>query len=327
MYGFADAVEIPFFEEMGGFGIVLLILLAIVVIAGMMYVADKVMDKLAGMDGEVDESEEKWIDLCQETDNDVFCLAISFLVNLHIRYLIRGENKPYEPGHAGNVVQSDANILYLVSIVFAALVGAGTLAHQQIHKYYRAKHGHGAFRRDHPYVHRGMDVIQHCNFMGCAWCFLFWGEWQLYVLGWESTVIGGCLVVAVFLSLSSFGVVLALYKFIIPNLESGYGIKRALKSLELSLGILVGFSWERAFDVGFEEMELKFEHMHETAGYAGFLFYALNIFLFLVVAPAWFLYIFPKAQQVEEDEKKEEKQRKEESLEAEKMKNLIPGRS
>merc|ERR1712224_34357 len=109
--------------------------------------------------------------------------------------------------------------------------------------------------------------------MTCAWCFLFWGEWQLYAFGWDSTIIGGSLVVAVVLSLSSFATVLVIYYFLVPLVPGGYGIRRALKSFELALGILVGFSWERAFDVGFEEMELKFESMKDLKDMAVIMFY------------------------------------------------------
>lgn len=310
MYGFADAVDTPFIEEMGGLGIILVIVFACLSIAAMMVLMDKTMDRVANADGTVDEEELEWMDLCRETDDDVFCLAISFLLCLYFRYLIRGSNHPYEPGHVGNVVQSDCNYLYLVACGFMALVMIGTTVSVEVRRYL-SRH-----ETRHPFFERALEMIQHCNFMSCAWCFLFWYEWQLYVLGWESTVIGGCLVVAVCVSLVSFGAVLIMYFFVVPRVPPGYGLKRALKSFELSLGILVGFSWERAFDIGFEEIELKFESSTGAErGQDRVLFYVLSLVLLIIVAPAWRLYIFPTAQKFEKlDEEEIEK-----SIEVDKM--------
>merc|ERR1719174_3273266 len=83
------------------------------------------------------------------------------------------------------------------------------------------------------------------------------------------------------------------------------GLQRALKSLELSLGILIGFSWERAFDVGFEQIEL---HMEMTMGHktwahqamASLLVSTMSIGLFAIVGPAWRYHILPKALQLQD---------------------------
>lgn len=295
MYGFADCREVEMFEELDTTGIILLIVGAALLILTLSFVMDKVMKKLALGDGVIDEDEERWIEICDETDDDVFCLAISFLCVLLFRQLIRGKTQPYEPGKVGNVTQTDANILLLVSVGFCVLAAAGAVAIVKFSSQLTANALDNRFTTN----------FQHLNSMILAWSFLFWAEWQLYVWGWEKTVIAGCLCVALFLTICSFAAV-----FAINQIEEHFQdkmAKRALNSLELALGVLVGFSWERAFDVGFEEIEHNLEHGAETSSVPGTVWVVLlSIVLFCFVAPAWRLYILPKTMALEEKEILEE---------------------
>lgn len=288
MYGFADSHEIEFLEEFGASGLVLIIIASGVIIAGLSYTMYLVMNRVAG--AEVDESEQKWMETCEETDDDVFCLAVSFLIVLLCRHLIRGKAQPYEPGEVGRVIQSDANYLLACSAGFGLLVclGAGIMM-----KYQDEMH-HGSSAR------RLSTIVQHLNSMIMAWAFLFWAEWQLYVWGWESSVIGGCIVIAVFMTM--FGMLCVfLLNFVQVHFRESKVMRRAMNSLELALGVLIGFSWERAFDVAFEEVHHEY---HEQA-YGEFVVSILAILLFAIVAPAWRLHILPKADKLEREAKME----------------------
>merc|ERR1719491_906580 len=95
--------------------------------------------------------------------------------------------------------------------------------------------------------------------------------------------------------------------FILDSVEAQFRgskmMKRAMGSLELALGVLVGFTWERAFDVGFEEFELKFEHHAKEAVLPGaFWVMLMSLVLWIIVAPAWRYYILPKALKMEQKE-------------------------
>jgi hypothetical protein len=288
MYGFADCQEVEMFEKLDAQGLIMLIVGAAVVICGLAFIMDKVMMKIAMADGVQDESEEEWIDTCEETDDDVFCLAISFLTVLFVRYLIRGKVYPYEPGKIGTISQGETNTLLSCAFCFLALAcgGAGIIIKYQ------------NLLSTNKFDRRITTNLQHLNSMIMAWSFLFWAEWQLYVWGWESTVIGGCLVVAVFLTVASFGCV-----FLLNCVQSHFsGSKmamRAMGSLELALGVLVGFSWERAFDVGFEEIEHTLAHRVHIGIPAHVSVVLMSIFLLIIVAPAWRYYILPKSAQME----------------------------
>jgi hypothetical protein len=294
MYGFADCKEIDFFEELSGFGILLLIMVTCFVIVSMCYVMDNIMDRTARASGGVDEDEELWMEICNETDDDVFCLAVSFLTVLYIRYQIRGHVMPYEPGKVGDVQQEHCTKLLLVSIAFALLVFAGQIVIMKYHEVLSSTE----------FNKRCVANLQHLNSMLMAWSFLFWAEWQLYVIGWERTVMGATLLLALLLTLLSFtGVVV--FTFIREHLHKKLA-KRAIGSLEVALGVLAGFSWERAFDVGFEEIEHAFAHQHGSLipGYAAVTL--LSFVLLCIVTPAWRYHILPKSMLLEETQEKKE---------------------
>jgi len=298
MYGFADCREVEYFEELSGTGIVLLICTTCTTIGLLCYIMNRLMKDTAravGEDGEaneIDEQEERWIEICSETDDDVFCLATSFLLVLYIRYVIRGTVMPYEPGKVGFIEQIHATKLLMVAAFFGALVVFGQV---MIIKYSDVL---GANEFDK----RCTENLQHLNSMTMAWCVLFWAEWQLYVSGWESTVIGGCLVIAVCLTILSFAGVVV-FTFVKEHLHQRLA-KRAIGSLELALGVLAGFSWERAFDVGFEEIEHAFTHHIETPMAPHVAVTVLSIILLMIVLPAWRYHILPKTMRLEEAEEK-----------------------
>lgn len=295
MYGFSDLQEVEFFEEHGATGIVMVMCIAAVVISFIAFTMSKVISGVASADGSTDEDEERWMEVCKEADDDVVCLAVSFLLVGLLRYVIRGKNFPYEPGKVGNVTQHDCNQLLgcgLCSFLLVAIGGAGIYYH------------HVSLRP----VRRVVENFQHLTSMLTAWVGLFYSEWQLYVWGWESTIIGGCLIVAccvTFFSLAGILVLNVSNSFVKAGEETSKMLGKAMRSGSLALGVLVGFSWERAFDVAFEEIALKMEKSrhHLVNSEAAVVF--MSIILFAVVAPAWRFYILPSTIEEEQLEDKE----------------------
>lgn len=288
MYGFADAREIAFVEELGVTGLILLIVVASALIGLLSVVTDYIMQKVAAGSGIIDEEEERWMEICDETDDDVFCLAVSFLFAMLFRQLIRGR-AVYEPGEVEGVDQHEANLLLGLALSFMLLVGIGAVV--IINK--------SAVLERHKTRKRMVGNFQHLNSMIMAWSFLFWAEWQLHVFGWERTVIGACIVIAFFLSFTCFTMVFVLSS-VAERFKSNKLAEKALGSLELALGVLVGFSWERAFDVGFEEVEHALVHDPRGSVIPAWVTVALlSILLLVVVAPAWRYYIFTKVRTLE----------------------------
>lgn len=286
MYGFADAQELEHIEHLGLTGLVLLLVVSSALILSLSMITDKVMKRMAARDGRVDQGEEKWMEVIDETDDDIFCLAISFQFVLLFRYLIRGEATPYEPGKEGKggVTQPQAHALLLVAVGFLVLVGAGAIVCSKF----------GNRMMQHAKSKRIVTNIQHLNSMIMAWSFLFWAEWQLYVSGWESTNIGATVFLAFCLTGASFTCVFVL-DALRERLKSNKMAERAVSSIELALGVLVGFSWERAFDVGFEEVEHALKHTYKSPMIpAHVVVLLMSSLLLIVVAPAWRYHILPK---------------------------------
>lgn len=105
------------------------------------------------------------------------------------------------------------------------------------------------------------------------------------------------MVIAFFLTGGSFAFVFVL-NIISERLKSNKMGSRALESVELALGVLVGFSWERAFDVGFEVVEHTVKHGSSSIP-APVSVALMSILLLIIVAPAWRYYILPKVDELE----------------------------
>lgn len=283
MYGFSDLGELEIVEEWGATGNVLVVVIAVVVIPLMALAMDIIEDKIAMADGLETLEEKQWREITEDADDDVFSLAISFLVVGLFRYHIRGKILAYEPGNIGQPTQTECNYLLGYGMFFAFLVVVGAMLIDRFRDEVR-----------NFYDGRPANVLQHLNTMVAAWCSLFWAEWQLHIIGWESTTIGSCLVIAMFFAFVSCCSVYGLDFLQHMAKARGASINKAVKSLELALGVLVGFSFERAFHVAFEEIALHAErHGYEWATQVVFIVMSGGIFA--VVYSAWVLYILPQS--------------------------------
>jgi len=287
MYGFADSQEV---ELLGTYGIIVAIVVASIFILGLSFFMRSVMAKVEARDildsngdaRQVEEEDQKWVDTCEEAEDDVFSLTVGFLIVLLLRNMIRGEVQAYEPGKIGAVTQSEANKLLMCSGVATLLVIVGAICpmHELI--------GESHLRK------RALTNVQHLNSMVMAWGLLFWAEWQLYVSGWEHTTMGGCIVVAISVSTGAFISVILLSAIPTAHTANKFG-KRAAKSIVLALGLLIGFTWERAFDVAFEELEEHYAEHHSSKWLGHAIVTCVSLVLTAIVAPAWRHYILPRA--------------------------------
>jgi hypothetical protein len=305
MYGFADSLKVPAIQEYGVWGCLGVIIFAFITLVVLMHVMDRVMERVVEDESSdagqmISAREAHWIERCEETDDDVFSLSISFLLVVLIRFSIRGRFMPYQAGQVGDVTQEDSWTLLAYVFLFLVLTTVGgALMMKYAGTYLKTIMDQAESRAKSPLVIRTCTLIQHVNSMTTAWLLLFWSEWQMYLQGWENTVIGGCILQAIILTLSSFCMVYVLVYF--EDQMPTKLAKRALKSLELALGILVGFSWERAFDVAFEEVDHYLRHHQHVSRTLGSLeALTLTLLLIAIVGPAWRLYILPKALTVED---------------------------
>jgi len=226
-------------------------------------------------DGEIDEEEAQWMDQVEDAENDVYSLCLGFSIMQVIRFSITGEVQAYGPAeHPETVEQFHANWLLAASVAFGAGTVAGT--------YVMAKLGN-----QHLQQRQALRTSLNVFSVAMAWCILFWGEWQIYVLGFSGVRIAGLLLVALSLTVGSCALILCLD--MIADTFS-HNEARGLRTVILSLGLMVGFTWERAFDIGLEDLS-----SHHGGKYKALTRVLFPTLLVAVVLPAWSKYILPHA--------------------------------
>jgi len=116
-------------------------------------------------------------------------------------------------------------------------------------------------------------------------------------MGFEGARIEGCLLTALLLTAIALTVVLALDSLAAVILHSKSDTS-AMRALMVSMGLMVGFTWERCFDLGLEHLSVH----HGGVLLQSFLRHASPLVMLAVVVPAWAWYILPKAKAAEVSE-------------------------
>jgi len=250
------------------------------VLSGLNAIAARVREKVIESDGRVDDAEDEWQDVAADAEKDMLALAFGFSLMQSFRFLIVGISQPFEPDDAPeDIRQWETNALFCCGLLFAGLVGATSM--------FNAKYLQRIPKGSWPWYF--VSALPSVMSMGMAWSFLFWGEWQVYCFGYEGVRIAGCMLVALVMSvigvLSVFG--LDSLKTWCENSEAS---KLAIPQLVLAVGLLVGFAWERCFDMGLDTIS----ELHGP--YAHIIVHVLQVALLILVLPAWSSYVLPKAE-------------------------------
>jgi len=238
-------------------------------------------------DGETDEFEEKENELAKETEHDVVGITISFSLVQVVRFVFDGRMPNVEGVYKieDDTVQPFRHVLFLLasSIVFALCV---------VNRPASFLMGRSAKR-----VRACLKITWSTSF---AWSLYFANYWLVRVLfGQESGKMMATLTVVLALVCTSvaFFLIFGLEK-LEEALQGGAGggeLDRSVHALILSLAVLVGFSWERSFDVSLDLIAERLsstmlEGSHDSTGLVVF---ALACILCAVVLPAWKWFILP----------------------------------
>lgn len=234
--------------------------------------------------------------LIEKTQDNVFCLSMSFCIVAIIRFCISGDFQDYE-SHAKfkGVTQAHANQLLLCGSVFGIAACTGPCLLQ---------HCLNAEAQPSGALARVLGILVRLQGLIFAWVLLFWAEWQLQLWSWECPLIGGSLTVASAATIFSCLVIVV----------SSYAAKCTTDSLELALGLLVGFSWQRSFAIGFEDIS-DGVNMQSSRINPLVMSKLFTVLLLVVGVPAWRLFVLPRAMQLENIDGQDE-QTLEKALEA-----------
>lgn len=263
-------------------------------------VTNLIREKVSGLDGKVDEWEELWDEETEETENDVIALAVSWLVVQGIRALIVKALPNEEGVDSDDAVISDHCFLYLL----LCGLGAALLGILKSICWKSAKEGEE--KGPPTFLVRCNKWLQDVLAMIMSWSFLFGVSLflQKRLPGAEDEESSLLTVTnAMLTSMLAIGLIFVLDKLADADWTDDE-VDATLRSFMDSFGILIGFAWERSFDVavgGIAEQNTKRLPAPLTK-------LLLAIVLAGIVVPAWKFYILKQALAVAKKERAEEEE-------------------
>mmetsp|Transcript_41649 Transcript_41649/g.114904 ORF Transcript_41649/g.114904 Transcript_41649/m.114904 type:complete len:544 (-) Transcript_41649:262-1893(-) len=278
---------------------------------GLLFVLFRVSDFARSIFPVKGEAAEVWEDGAAEAENDVAALSLSLLMVRSIRYGIAGvfqENDMMEIMFVTEgFVQLWVTLLLLAAALFLLVSVAlwfarnGAECEKQTTMEFHAHNGVDALSF---YLQRWVVIMHISCIMSSAWCLMDSGMWlvmlafrgaHLSEMGPHSAV--QCTTLAVIVSLSSFLMLLVIDKLDRTDSASDE-TRRVIGSLTKSLGLVVGFSWERSFDCS---VDVLTEFLTEEGGFWIPIFAQLGITgaLAVVVVPIWRTHILDRLEKEE----------------------------
>jgi len=213
-----------------------------------------------------------------EAEDDIICLAVSFMMIQSMRFTITG-SLPSKLGlyHKQATETAQTTALYVTGILAAAFMVAVAMAMPRS---------------------RVKNLVVGTLSMGFAWAFLFatrslYDSWDFLLSRRISPItIEGRILLAMTLSLFSCLIIVILDKFEDNLTDDADDIHKALKKIITGLSILIGFTWEHTFDGCVEAISSLFSDPLAIK-------LALTSLIVLIVVPAWRMYILAKVVHLE----------------------------
>lgn len=238
--------------------------------------------------------EEEKVESCgeqvREVENDMVSLSIGFCVSMFFRFALHGKLPTEELDEKDYHKQWQAWVLFLLSCLCAVLAVA--VAMVQFHVDFFGEPEDGG----NPHASRGMDILKTTFVMTKAWCLLYWGQWEIFDTHFTKRVILGRVILA--FMISYYAIIVFLVFDYIADRAKMRALKRGARLICKSFGLSVAFSWEATFDASVETIaEAEEVKVNEAA-----LKILLALFLILIVAPAWGMYVLPKSLASEEED-------------------------
>jgi len=237
-----------------------------------------IRERVSLQDNEIDEYEEIWEEMTEDAENDVFALAVSFVIGQSFRYLFGGhlpnaegiERHEFLVSHTPiSMIQLLVTSWVMIACVFSLVFAA-----------------HAA--NDNKRLSRIVTVARGIASMSFAWTFFFSTKWFLAgqeYIGRDQMMV--TVVEAMAITFVAFGSISVLDK-LADSECTGDETDKAIIQVILSNGLLVGFAWEQSFDKAIEAIS---SNMHPALRHHTKL--GLAIFCVVLIVPAWRLYLLP----------------------------------
>lgn len=287
MYGFAMVMKLAPFSTAWYWALSLVAINAAVQI-GLTELSAWIRIKVA-MHGDnmIDESEERWIEEVKESETDFFALSIGFGLMQVLRFWITGSLQSHEALVAPEGVTWGQTFTLLGFAILLGILTPVTMF---------------AMARDNRWA-----KLLHMTIAMCfAMCTLYVADWHTYLMGFEGVRLAGCMLVALMLTIFAIlniFVLQAIQKNVLDSRMDPARARKTLESIVMAFAIMVGLSWEKAFDIAMEAVHEDLDQYFSEGMSSSITKGLLPLFLLCIVMPAWTYHILPKAQGHEESEK------------------------
>jgi len=290
----------PIFEELGVLGAFLTVPAAAVCMLVFFWLLQRVRQFIIDKDGDTEE-DEKWEDETEEAENEVLSLSLSFLTVQALRFWIGGELPNIEGAETLASVKAHTfgNVLEL--FLAAAVFLAGAVGLVTVRNHLTAKARATVTPDKHKFSRRFAVMAQGFCTMGKAWSLFYASRWAFEISGLliQETLLR--VLLAMVVTIVSFVLIFALDK--VADAHEGDDTGKAVKTIIGATGILIGFSWEQAFDEGVEGICEKITAIEEH-----WTKLILGLILVGLVLPAWRIWILRITFEIEEEGEEKEKE-------------------
>jgi len=253
-------------------------------------------------------------DAAEDAEDDVGCIALSFLICQAFRLGILGVFAGPEGSVPDAICPSSLMTLELFGLaVLSAVVRVMLMWSNSAAGSERAASSDTGWAE---YCNRWTFILGGVCAQHFAWCLLFGIVWATRIVleGFKSPEQGygiNCPSIRAVLTMlvSIIGFVIIWIFDSLSDMASDPAVEKALRSIIKSIGVLVGFSWEQAFAAGVEDivesLEPEAEHASAQGHRTRWMFLLVKtgmaFALSVVVVPAWRMYILRSVLRLRKD--------------------------
>lgn len=256
-------------------------------------VTDYIRETVSVMgDGKKDAHECLWDEVTEETEDDIIGLTVSFCFVIGMRYFISGVLPNEEGEEPMNEECCHSNwqsfLLLAVGLVTVGMEAVRLLMTSEVKE------------------SRLAEQAKNITGMTFSWAIFYSMDWYLAKNSFHHQE---GMMKSVVLALSVTMVALVMIFALILAEESSYSSEKVdgiIRAIINAIGILIGFAWEKAFDVAVVDLSESEEVPFFGSIDPPITKLLLGIVLVGVVAPSWYRHIYPTILRYEQKEREEE---------------------
>jgi len=212
-----------------------------------------------------------WLDEAEELEDDCQAVVMGFFVRQSILFFTTGRAPQMVGDFAKHTVM---HFCSLGSFILVLMIGSVLVSH------FKGSKGPS----------RMMNQLQMILNMSIAWCLLSFSRWFSQQVVNDKTIM--FIIVAIIVSPISFVMISVLDSLADRGIMKG----QSAEEIIVSLGLLVGLAWEKAFLKSLDKVLGRVESEHGKGNIYGLVIEAaLFVLLFGALIPAWWWFIVPEA--------------------------------